>query len=590
MKKSIIIFVMSIVLSVGMVVYGWAFVDSRIGKVSLTEETISGNKAAADGLTVGFRADSADDLHWVSSYDYSTGKTESSFKKGELLTSSDASFYDDIRFTGWSTVPYSTQLKHDGLDGLQENEIQAFYNEIQQRVKETGEEENGKIRLKDYLDYYPVSFRFQFGTKIFNSDNALTGLKVYDERNMLSAENAAVYDEELGLYTAFNSLFKIPVINNEYQEYRVLKAENYDYKTALGYKTYIEKPLDEGQDFYEFDPIIAIQEENIMDGKRWVHPDLSGGLSYKADNKDEISSEADSSYFGKSASEYDLKNRMLFIVNNRTVKGAPVDVSQIAGGYGVYEIPIEVTATATVKRGRRSGTLPNPKPLSHELAMVYPLDEDAEYVEMSLSGDHRYLAVFSVKNGAYLIELIDADNWTSQGPVEVFPASEKMAYAWGEDGCLAVTNHNGYIAVLSRTKSENEPYEVIYKGKVSGDFDKSFFDTEMVFKKNSHAKYKYCIDSGLAASSKDGQVALVQNLLVGDPELNIRNAALECAVIDKSGIIYRGRLKSNIVDLDYNISAGELRAIRDISGDATAEQIIEPVRNENRCEWITAGR
>ena len=80
MKKSIIIFVMSIVLSVGMVVYGWAFVDSRIGKVSLTEETISGNKAAADGLTVGFRADSADDLHWVSSYDYSTGKTESSFK------------------------------------------------------------------------------------------------------------------------------------------------------------------------------------------------------------------------------------------------------------------------------------------------------------------------------------------------------------------------------------------------------------------------------------------------------------------------------------------------------------------------------
>ena len=165
-----------------------------------------------------------------------------------------------------------------------------------------------------------------------------------------------------------------------------------------------------------------------------------------------------------------------------------------------------------------------------------------------------------------------------------------MAYAWGEDGCLAVTNHNGYIAVLSRTESENEPYEVIYKGKVSGDFDKSFFDTEMVFKKNSHAKYKYCIDSGLAASSKDGQVALVQNLLVGDPELNIRNAALECAVIDKSGIIYRGRLKSNIVDLDYNISAGELRAIRDISGDATAEQIIEPVRNENRCEWITAGR
>ena len=585
MKKSIIIFVTSIALSAGMVIYGWAFVDSRVGEVSLTEETMAGNKAAADGLTVGFRADSADNLHWISSYDYNTDKTDSSFKRGEMTETIDASVYDDIRFTGWSTVPFSTQIKYDGLDGLQENKIQAFYNEIQQRVKETGAEESGKIRLKDYLDYYPVSFRFQFGTKIFNSDNALTGLKVYDERNMLSAENAAAYDEEVRLYTAFNSLFKIPVINNEYQEYRISKAENYDRKTALGYKTDIQKPLDEGRDFYEFDPVIAIQEENIMDGKRWVHPDLSGGLSYEAGDGDEAGSQSDSSYVGRSASEYNLKNRMLFIVNNRTAKGVPVDVSQIEGGYGVYELPIEVTATATVKRGRRSGILPSPKPLSDELAMVYPLDEEAEYVEMSLSGDHRYLAVFSVKNGAYLVDLIDADNWTSQGPFEVFPASEKMTYAWGDDGSLAVTNHKDYIAVFTRTEDENRPYEVLYSGKAPDDLDKAFFDTEMVSKKNSYARYKYSIDKGLAIAAKGGKVALVQNLLVGDSQLNMRNAALECAIIDKSGVIYRGRLKNNVVDLEYDMSREEIQTIRDLSGGAVMKLTIEPVRNENRCRW-----
>ena len=585
MKKSIIIFVTSIALSAGMVIYGWAFVDSRVGEVSLTEETMAGNKAAADGLTVGFRADSADNLHWISSYDYNTDKTDSSFKRGEMTETIDASVYDDIRFTGWSTVPFSTQIKYDGLDGLQENKIQAFYNEIQQRVKETGAEESGKIRLKDYLDYYPVSFRFQFGTKIFNSDNALTGLKVYDERNMLSAENAAAYDEEVRLYTAFNSLFKIPVINNEYQEYRILKLENYDRKTALGYDTDIQKPLDKGQDFYEFDPIIAIQEENIMDGKRWVHPDLSGGLSYEAGDGDEAGGQSDSSYVGRSASEYNLKNRMLFIVNNRTAKGVPVDVSQIEGGYGVYELPIEVTATATVKRGRRSGILPSPKPLSDELAMVYPLDEEAEYVEMSLSGDHRYLAVFSVKNGAYLVDLIDADNWTSQGPFEVFPASEKMTYAWGDDGSLAVTNHKDYIAVFTRTEDENRPYEVLYSGKAPDDLDKAFFDTEMVSKKNSYARYKYSIDKGLAIAAKGGKVALVQNLLVGDSQLNMRNAALECAIIDKSGVIYRGRLKNNVVDLEYDMSREEIQTIRDLSGGAVMKLTIEPVRNENRCRW-----
>ena len=33
----------------------------------------------------------------------------------------------------------------------------------------------------------------------------------------------------------------------------------------------------------------------------------------------------------------------------------------------------------------------------------------------------------------------------------------------------------------------------------------------------------------------DGRAALVQNLPAGDPKFDIRNAALECAVMDRSG-------------------------------------------------------
>ena len=587
MKKTIIIFLTSSLLSVVAVAYGWAFVGGQVGEAALAEETVTGSRDAADGLTVGFRADSADNLHWINSYDYSSGETESSFKKGDMARTYDTLVYDDIRFTGWSAVPFSTLLAYDGLEGLQEKKIHAFYDEIQQNVMERGSESvpesvpkaEGKIRLKDYLDYYPVSFRFQFGTKIFNSDNALTGLKVYDEMNMLYPEKSAVYDDEIDLYAAFNSLFKIPVIDNEYQEYKVSGLDDYDCKTSLGYKTEIQKPLGEGEDFYEFDPIIAVQEENIMDGKKWFHPDLSGGLSY------EKGGDSDTSYVGKKASDYNLKNRMLFIVNNRTAKGAAADVSHISGGYGVYELPIETTATATVRKGRRSSTLPSPKPLSSRLSMVYPLDENAEYVEMSLSGDHRYLAVFSVKDGAYFVEIVDADNWTSNGPVEVFPASEKMTYAWGDDESLAITNHQGYIALFSRTEDKNEPYEVIYSGRVPDDFDEAFFDTEMVSKENSYAQYRYCIDRGLAVASEDGKVALVQNLLVSSSGADMRNAALECAVIDKTGVIYRGRIKSSIVDLDYDMSYDEIQAVKDLSGGAAVSQVIEPVRNENRCEW-----
>lgn len=84
MKKSIIVFLTSALLSAVTVAYGWAFVSGQIGKATLTEETIAGSIDAADGLTVGFRADSADNLHWINSYDYSTGETKSSFKKGDM--------------------------------------------------------------------------------------------------------------------------------------------------------------------------------------------------------------------------------------------------------------------------------------------------------------------------------------------------------------------------------------------------------------------------------------------------------------------------------------------------------------------------
>ena len=214
MKKSNIIFVMATAIWAGMIAYGWAFVDEQIGEVSLTEETVMGDSAAAEGLTVGFRADSADDRHWVSTCDFSTHETKSSFKRGEMAEESDTDADDDIRFTGESTLPFSTRLEYDGLEGLQEKEIHDFYDEVQQRVCEIGLTEEGKIRLKDYLDYYPVSFRFQMGNRIYNSDDALTGLKIYDELEMLSPEKASAYAADVDLYTAFNNLFRIPVIDN----------------------------------------------------------------------------------------------------------------------------------------------------------------------------------------------------------------------------------------------------------------------------------------------------------------------------------------------------------------------------------------
>lgn len=592
MKKSIVILAAAAVFSLGITVYGWLFIESQVGEATLTEKTATGDIEVTDGLEISFRADSQDNLHWINSFDYSTGKTESHFKRGKMDVAEDNPIYDDIKFTGYSDAPYFIHLKYDSLMGLQDKKIHSLYDETAQRALESGEEEKGKIRLKEYLDFYPVSFSFQLGNKVLSSENALTGLKVYDEKGKLLPENAKAYDEDIYLYVTLNDIFKIPVIENEYQEYTVKKAVDYDKRASLPYEVEIEKPMGDGEDFYEFAPIIVVQEENVIDGKEWEHPDLSKTLSAEAVTDDkEDDADDDSNYAGKKASEYNLKNRMLFAVNNRTAKGAPIDISQIRDGYGIYELPIELSATATIKRGRRSMSVPNPQPLPDKLRMVYPLDTEAEYVEMSLSDDHRYLAVFSVKDGNYLVDIVDTDTWKSQGIFEMFPASEKMSYVWGKDGSLAVTDNDDNIVIFERTEDLNSTYKVLYKGEIEGNFDEAFFGDDMLAKENSYSAFKYNEAKGLSVTVKDGKAALVQNLLVGSGENSIRTPALECAVIDENGAVYRGRLESSITDIDYDMTDDEVKEIGDILKNTAKEQVkiakhmITPVRNENSAEW-----
>lgn len=557
-KKPVILFCVAVVFIMVTILGGAFFLKHQIGEVNLTEETLMGDVAAADGIQVGFRADSGEDLHWISSYDFTTKTTQSSFKRGEMSSEPEYFIYDDFRFTTWSEVPYITLLENDHLAGLQKNDIQKYYDEIQVTGLNSEDEVSGEIRVKDYLDYYPISFRFQFGSKVCNSNDALTGLKILENEGNKSDGRISSYDEDVKLYKEINQFFRIPVIENEYQRYEL---------TEDGLKVATVEGKD--ADSYQFDPVIVLQEENLMDGKTWVHPDLAGGASY----------EKDDNYVGKTGADYNLKNRILFVANNRTKKGEKVDFSQVKGGYGIYELPIETTATATVRNGRRSSTVPNPKPLSEELSMVYALDEDAEYVEMSLSDDHRYLVAFSVKNGFYYAEFIDADTWKGQGHFQLFKAGEQMSYVWGDDGSLAVTNHKGEIAVICRT--ETETHQILYKGEIPESFDKVFFGNDMTEKENAYTHYEYGYAYGLAIAEKDGRIVFLQNPIIG-ASADTREPALECAVIDKTGVVYWGKLHSNVTDLETT----EVGIFDEDKVDAdTSKQMIKPVRSENWVKW-----
>lgn len=513
--KSLMLFFMMTVVSVGVIVFGFVFVNGQVGAVELTEETLMGNVDAANGLTAGYRADAGEELHWTADYDFSAGTTASDFRRGEMLRDEAWDVYEDFRFISDSGVPYTTLVKNPALDGLQKGNVQRFYDGLEADA-------SGKIRLADYIDYYPISFRFQFGSKIYNSSDMLEGLKFYEEKPD-AVDQSSDYDEDAQLYVDLNRFFRIPVIETEYQKYEALEEG-----------MQVEPVMRQNSDYYQFDPIILLQEENLMDGIPWEHPDLAGNASL----------DKDGNYAGKTADQYNLKNRLLFVMNNRTAKGHIVDTSQIPGGYGIYELPVETKATASVKYGKRSATVPNPIPLSDQLSMVYPLDEKAEYVDMTMSPDHRYIVVFFVRDGSFYMELVDADFWKQVEVFELFAASANIHYTWGEDCSLAVTNFKDEIALFAK----DAEYQQLYRGDVPEGFDVAFFD------------------AGLAIATKDGKVALVQNPLAGD----MREPRLACAVIDKSGILYWGKLNSNIRDTE---------AMQD------AELRIATVSSENWARW-----
>ncbi len=542
--KSLMLLFTAAVASLAVILFGFVFVHGQVGAVKLTEETLAGDRSAAIGLTVGYRADAGDDLHWITSYDYASSETTSEFKRGEMACSVSRSVYEDFRFTGWSSVSYTTLLDDSPLDGLQNREIQRFYDDL-----EVGA--SGKVKLSDYLDNYPVSFRFQLGTKILNSDDALLGLKIYEESGDVAGK-ASEYDEDIQLYEDLNHFFRIPVVTNAYQKYE---------KSEDGIE--VKPSFNGGEDYYQFDPIIVLQEENLMDGIQWIHPDLTENQPL----------EEDGNYAGKMADQYNLKNRLIFIVNNRTARGKPVDMSRIERGYGIYELPIETRATASVRYGKRSTTVPNPKPLSDQLAMVYPLDEKVEYVEMTMSPDHRFLAVFFVRNDGYFVEFVDADMWKSRGIFRMFDASTKMTYTWGDDCCLATTNFQDEIAVFTRANGSKADYYALYCGSAPEDFDNEFFDDTMMEKANAYAAYRCGLDNGLAITGKYGKIAFVQNPLMKKGESSMRDASLQCAVIDKQGILYWGKLDSNLKDRGMEEKAQSM------------DDMIVPVRNENWVMW-----
>lgn len=105
-----------------------------------------------------------------------------------------------------------------------------------------------------------------------------------------------------------------------------------------------------------------------------------------------------------------------FAFDAHTEQGNLVDVSQIAGGFGIYCLPFDSVP-------EEDDSL---FPLrTEELSTVYPLDPQERILDLTLSPDQSRLLLHTQMDGTYLITVIDRNSMEAVQRVEVGEASEE---------------------------------------------------------------------------------------------------------------------------------------------------------------------
>lgn len=224
MRKSLIIIAILLALSLGVIVSAVTAMDAQHENITITEETLYGDPAAAEGLSVSTRVDSERHLYWDTTY--------MACADPQPVTDfiySDERLYEEYEDTG----SFYLQLAHlnSGMSGRWESieDLENIHGEefdmdsphlmkpvldVESRTK-PGEERKEIIRLADYYDDFPLGFHFM-------------------------ARDGFLYREnEQSLWKYLNNYFRIPVPEDLELEVTVSKDEagfiyNIDYYEVSG--------------------------------------------------------------------------------------------------------------------------------------------------------------------------------------------------------------------------------------------------------------------------------------------------------------------------------------------------------------------
>ncbi len=240
MRKVLIIFAVLLALSIGVIVSAAVNMDAQHEKITITEETLFGDPAAAEGLSVSTLGHRSSRLFWHTSYDAGADPQPET-----VFTYSDKRIYEDGDFVGSfnlsmsalnggmsGSVDLEAELDVESNHNVNDPQVLLAVMDVASRTK-AGEEHNERVRLVDYYTYFPMGFHFT-------------------PRNGYNP-----YENEIVIWKYLNSVFKIPVPEDLFLNVTVAKDpegriynidyyEDYDKDSVVSYKYTSAAVLDDG--------------------------------------------------------------------------------------------------------------------------------------------------------------------------------------------------------------------------------------------------------------------------------------------------------------------------------------------------------
>lgn len=199
MKKWLLALLLLTVLGAGLLIGATVVLVERQDQVTFTEVILLGENRGLEGLTADYHAETNNLFYWDSRYHFGTGKTQT------------VGVCDYDRPWPETVIEYRGLYLQSEIHTLFFNDPEFYtgpYEKLGQALNQlkaetaAGEENVLRLRMRDYLDYYPIGGILDL------------------PKTVISFDASGSEDMEKALYNAFSNFFRIPILPEEEYEVR----------------------------------------------------------------------------------------------------------------------------------------------------------------------------------------------------------------------------------------------------------------------------------------------------------------------------------------------------------------------------------